>query len=122
MNTETKSLFQQIGGMTAVNAAVDIFYSKVTTDKTVSHFFESIDMETQSGKLKAFLAHVFGASLPYTGKSMKDAHSHMQISEAHFNAVAHHLSSTLKELSVPEDLHDEAMSIAASTKNDIVNC
>lgn len=122
MSSETNSLFNRIGGMTAVNAAVEIFYGKVTADQSVSHFFETIDMETQSGKLKAFLAYAFGASLPYTGKGMKDAHSHMKINEAHFATVAGHLSATLKELSVPTELHDEAMAIAASTKDDVVNC
>ncbi|MCB0643550.1 MAG: group 1 truncated hemoglobin, partial [Phaeodactylibacter sp.] len=68
---ETKSLFEQIGGMPAVNAAVDIFYSKVVADPLLKPFFIHIDMVRQSGKLKAFLAYAFGAPMAYTGKNMR---------------------------------------------------
>ena len=42
-----KSVYDQIGGAAAVDAAVDIFYRKVLTDSTISHFFESVDMDDQ---------------------------------------------------------------------------
>lgn len=107
--------------MDAVNAAVDIFYVKVTNDPSISHFFSSIDMKTQSSKLKTFLAYAFGAPMNYTGKSMRDAHAHMRLSEEHFNAVAGHLVETLKELQVPQPLIDEVVTIALSTKNEVLN-
>lgn len=121
MEPETKSLFERIGGMNAVNAAVNIFYSKVTQDPLVNHFFTNIDMDVQSGKLKTFLAYAFGAPIGYTGKNMAEAHHHMNIKEEHFNAVAGHLADTLKELSVDGELIEEVMKIAAGTKGDIVN-
>jgi len=116
-----QTLFDKIGGMGAVNAAVDIFYTKVLKDDLIKHFFEKIDMTTQAGKLKAFLAYAFGAPLPYSGKQMKEAHAYMKLTEAHFNAVAGHLVSTLQELNVPQNLIDEVVVIAMSTKDDIVN-
>jgi len=121
MESETKSLFERVGGMEAVNMAVDIFYEKVTTDPLVGHFFISINMAEQSGKLKTFLAYAFGAPLNYDGKNMAEAHKHMRISEDHFTAVAGHLSDTLGELGLDAKLIDEVMTIAASTKGDIVN-
>ena len=84
-STQTSaSLFDRIGGMAAVNAAVDIFYSKVTADPIVAGFFSQIDMERQAGKLKAFLAYAFGAPMKYSGKSMRKAHRRMNLQEAHF--------------------------------------
>jgi len=118
--TKSQSLFERIGGMPAVNAAVDIFYQKVLADDSIKHFFAHIDMTKQRGKLKAFLAYAFGAPLNYTGKSMHDAHAYMQLTEAHFNAVAGHLVATLQELNVPQNLIDEVVAIALSVKGDIV--
>ena len=43
----SESLFERLGGQSAVNAAVDIFYRKMLTDERVSHFFDDIDMEQQ---------------------------------------------------------------------------
>ena len=116
-----QTLFDKIGGMGAVNAAVDIFYTKVLKDDLIKHFFEKIDMTRQAGKLKMFLAYAFGAPMQYSGKQMKEAHAYMNLTEAHFNAVAGHLVATLQELNVPQNLIDEVVVIAMSTKDDIVN-
>lgn len=118
---QKESLFKRLGGMNAVNAAVDIFYEKVLGDDSINHFFKKTDMPAQIAKQKTFLAYVFGAPIAYTGKNMRDAHANMQLNEEHFNAVAGHLESTLKELNVQSDLISEVMAIASSTKNDVLN-
>ena len=41
------TLFDQIGGAAAVDAAVDVFYRKVLSDYRINRFFDDIDMETQ---------------------------------------------------------------------------
>lgn len=120
MNIE-KSLFDKIGGMNAVNAAVDIFYKKVLTDDSIKHFFNNTDMTTQAGKQKAFLAYAFGAPLAYTGKSMRDAHASMKLNEGHFSAVVNHLEQTLVELNVPQELINEVLTITETTKSDVLN-
>ena len=116
----TATLFEKIGGIKAVNAAVDIFYAKVLCDESVKHFFTQTDMKRQSGKLKAFLAYAFGAPMNYTGKKMRTAHAQMVISETQFNAVAGHLVTTLKELKVSQNLIDEVVVIALSVKDDVM--
>lgn len=115
-----KSLFERIGGMDAVNAAVDIFYKKVLADDSINHFFTRTDMTSQAAKQKAFLAYAFGAPLAYTGKNMRDAHAGMNLTEGHFNAVAGHLVATLQELNVAQDLIDEVVAVALTTKDDVL--
>ncbi len=119
--TQSQTLFDRIGGIMAVNAAVDIFYGKVMQDDRINHFFRHIDINRQSGKLKAFLAYAFGAPIQYNGKSMRAAHQHMHLTETHFNAVAGHLVETLVELKVSQDLINEVVAIALKTKNDVLN-
>ena len=115
------SVFEKIGGAAAVDAAVDIFYRKVLGDPLISHFFDSVDMDRQIGKQKAFLTMAFGGPNEYTGADMRTAHKHMNLKEEHFTAVAGHLQGTLEELNVPEDLIGEVMAIAASTHDDVLN-
>ena len=117
---QQQTLSDRIGGMAAVNAAVDIFYPKVLADETLSHFFTNVNMATQAGKQKAFLAYSFGAPMAYSGKKMSDAHTHMNLTAAHFNAVAGHLVTTLQELQLSQNLIDEVVLIAMTTKDDIV--
>ena len=115
------SVFEQIGGQAAVDAAVDIFYRRVLGDDLISHFFDAVDMDRQIVKQKSFLTMAFGGPNSYTGKDMRSAHQHMALTDAHFDAVAGHLQGTLEELNVARHLIDEVMAIAGSTRNDVLN-
>lgn len=120
----TSSLFERLGGESAVDTAVDIFYRKVLSDPRISRFFDTVDMDAQRGKQKAFLTMVFGGPNQYSGKDLRTAHAPLVangLGDSHFNAVAEHLQATLEELSVPSELVSEVMSIAASTHDDVLN-
>ena len=115
------SVYEKIGGEAAVNAAVDIFYRKVLMDDRISEFFDTVDMESQHAKQKAFLTMAFGGPNSYSGKDMREAHKHMNLTEEHFNAVAENLVGTLEELKVPQEHIDEIVTIAVSVKDDVLN-
>ncbi len=115
------SVYDQIGGADAVEAAVDIFYRKVLSDPIICDFFDTVDMDKQILKQKAFLTMAFGGPNNYTGKDMREAHKHMDLTEEHFNAVAANLVATLEELKVPQNLIGEVITIAASTHDDVLN-
>ncbi len=117
------TVYEQIGGAPAMDAAVDIFYRKVLSDESISHFFDAVDMERQAAKQKAFLTMAFGGPNTYTGKDMRTAHAHLVargLNDDHFNAVAGHLKSTLEELNVPANLVADVLAVAESTRNDVL--
>ena len=118
------SLYEQIGGDAAVNAAVDLFYRKVLADDRISHFFDDVDMARQAVKQKAFLTMAFGGPHNYTGQDMRKGHAHLVergLNDGHFDAVAENLGATLKELGVAQDLIDQVLAIAESTRNDVLH-
>ncbi len=115
------SIYEKIGGAGAVEAAVDLFYRKVLADDRISHFFDTVDMDAQIAKQKAFLTMVFGGPNKYTGKDMREAHKHMSLTEEHFTAVAENLVATLQELGVAEEDINEIAGIAMSVKDDVLN-
>lgn len=118
-----QSLYEKLGGEKAVDAAVDIFYRKVLSDDRISHYFDSVDMEKQAAKQKAFLTVAFGGPNNYSGKDMRDGHAQLVkngLDDKHFDAVMENLAATLKELNVPEELIAEAAAIAESTRNDVL--
>jgi len=104
-----------------VDAAVDLFYRKVLTDDRISHYFESVDMDGQRAKQKAFLTFAFGGPNSYSGKDMRAAHAKMNLTESDFNAVMENLGATLKELNVPDELIGEAAGITMSVKDHVLN-
>ena len=115
------SLYHKIGGKAAIDAAVELFYTKVLADKTVNHFFDDVNMNRQRSKQKAFLSAALGGPEPWTGRDMRKAHASLKLTEAHFNAIAGHLVATLKELKVNQKLIDDVIAVVATTKDDVLN-
>jgi hemoglobin len=117
------SLYEQLGGEAAVEAAVDIFYRKVLGDPSISDYFDSVDMGAQRTKQKSFLVMVFGGPNEYTGKDMRTAHATLVqrgLNGSHFDAVAVHLQATLEQLGVAQPLIAQVMGLAGSTRNDVL--
>lgn len=118
-----ESIYDQIGGEKAIEAAVKIFYRKVLSDEHICRFFHYTDMAPQVLKQKAFLTHVLGGPVNYTGKDMRSAHAlfvKMGLDDSHFDAVLGHLFSTFQELNVPVPLINKAIAIAESARNDVL--
>ena len=115
------SLYEKLGGKAAIDAAVEAFYVKVLADERIKHFFEDINMNKQRRKQKEFLSAAFGGPIPWTGKDLRKAHANLGLNETHFAAVAENLQKTLVELQIKQELIDQVMAIAASTRDAVLN-
>ncbi|MCH8156257.1 MAG: chemotaxis protein CheA [Nitrospinae bacterium] len=119
-----ESLFDRIGGNVAVEKVVDVFYGKVMSDVRINRFFDGVPMDRQKEKMRLFLTFAFGGATGYDGKSLESAHAPLVkdgLDDSHFDAVMENLGATLKELSVPDGMIQEAASIAESVRNAVLN-
>ena len=125
MSEAEKSVYEQIGGEPAMDAAVKLFYAKVLADEHIARFFDKIDMERQLEKQKRFLTMVTGGPNRYTGRSMRAAHRKLVeqqgLDDSHFDHVATHLKATLEELGVPAELVAGVMAKAGGLRDDVLN-
>ncbi len=118
-----ETVFDKLGGEGAANAAVDIFYRRVLSDKRVSGFFDTTNMDEQRAKQKAFLTMVFGGPNEYTGKDLKTAHAPLVekgLNDTHFDIVLDHLRGTLDDLNVEKGLVDHVVNLANTTREDVL--
>lgn len=117
------SLYEQIGGEPAVDAATKLFYKKVLVDDRIKHFFDDLDMVEQIEKQKLFLTMAFGGPNIYSGKNMRAAHSHLLsrgLDDEHVDAVIELLGGTLAELGVSKELISQVADIAESTREHVL--
>ena len=117
------SLYEEIGGEPAMDAAVDLFYKKVLADDSINHFFTGINMQRQKRMQKNFLTFAFGGPNNYSGAGMRKAHQRsvdFGLNDSHFDAVVGHLGATLQELGVPAAKISEAAAVAESVRNDVL--
>lgn len=121
------TLYEQLGGATAVDLAVDKFYERVLRDDRIKHFFANVDMVKQRAHQKAFLTYAFGGTDKYDGRYMREAHKELVenqgLTTEHFDAVAEDLMLALEELGVSEELRAQVAAIAAAPqhKKDVLN-
>jgi hemoglobin len=124
LDTHKATLYEQLGGEAAVDAAVDVFYRKVLSDHRVGAFFEGVDMDRQAARQKAFLTMAFGGPHNYTGADMRRGHAHLVargLNDFHFDAVIELLGKSLEDLNVPAELIAQVAAIAESTRKDVLN-
>jgi hemoglobin len=117
------SIYEQIGGEAAVEQAVDIFYRKMLLDERVAAYFESVDMDRQRAKQKAFLTMVFGGPNAYAGKDMRAAHAGLVqrgLNDLHVDVVIEHLGATLKELGAGDEQIAAVAALANSVRGDVL--
>lgn len=123
-STPQPTLYEQLGGAAAVDAAVDVFYRKVLSDDRISHFFDDVDMDRQIAKQKGFLTMAFGGPVAYTGRNMREGHAHLVergLNDSHVDAVIELLGQSLEEMGAPPDLIAKVAAIAESARADVLN-
>lgn len=116
------SLYQKLGGAAALDAAVELFYTKVLADDRVKHYFDDVNMPKQKRRQKAFLSAALGSPVAWTGKDLRTAHADITgLNDTHFNAIGENLKTTLEELKISKDLIDQVLAIVETTRNDVLN-
>ncbi len=121
-----KPLWDRLGGQKAVEAVVHDFVGVAATDPKVN-FLRNGDYKLDDAGVKKLekllvemISEATGGPLKYTGRTMKESHKGMKITEAEFAALAADLVATLVKNKVGKAEIDELVAIVASTKPDIV--
>lgn len=119
-----KSLYDRLGGETAITAVIDDFVGRAAGDPKVNFFrdgkFKGIDVPNLKKHLVQFVSMATGGPSKYEGRDMKTAHAGMKITNAEFGAIAADLSATLDKFKVPAKEKNELMTIVGGTKGAIV--
>src|SRR5437762_1209079 len=113
------SIYEEIGGSAAVSAAVDGFDERVLADPSLTPFFEGVDLPRLKGHQRSFLAAAIGGPQSYLGRAMAEAHAHLAITDADFDAVVGHLVDALADLGVAAATIDRITAALAPLKADV---
>ena len=119
------SLLERVGGEDAVKAVVDAFYDKVFADKELMPFFAKTDQAKQRQRQSKFLIQLMDGKAPNAAEYMRNAHKkyvhEMNLGDKHFDIVAGHLVSTLKDFKVPDALIGEIGAALESLRGPVLD-
>lgn len=123
---KSASLFERLGGSSGINALVhDIVAHHMENPVIRARFrpyLETPDkLEVTKKHLCAFLEAGSGGTAKYGGRSMKEAHRGMNISEAEYMAATDDILAVLRKHRVDEQTQKDVLAIAYSLKGDILH-
>ena len=117
---KAKSLYDRLGGKEAITAVVDTFVAKVGADKRINGYFASTDLVKLKMHLVNQICEASGGPCKYTGRSMKQTHAGMGVTDAAFGALVDDLVAALDHHKVGKPEKEDLLAVLGPMKSDIV--
>src|SRR3569832_1691094 len=126
MNTSNEKLWDTLGGEKVLARVVDRFVDLVTKDPKVNYtrdgrypLNDEILKHSKRAAL-AFISAATGGPHSYSGKSIREIHQGMRISNQEFNAAMANFQQALEENGVSPQLTQAAIGMVNATRSHIV--
>ena len=120
------SLYERLGGVYAIAAVVDDFIDRIMVDSRLNANPKVDEAHYRVSKagfkylVTEQVCWAAGGPQVYTGRSMRDSHAHLEITEFEWQSFLDDLRQTFDKFEVPAAERAELLAIVASTKSDIV--
>src|SRR6267378_1760397 len=115
-----RSLYDRLGGKSAMTAVVDTFVARVAADTRINKKFAKSNIPRVKTELVDQICAQTGGPCTYSGRTMKETHRNMKVTEGEFNALVEDLTASLNAFKVPSREQNELVTALGSMKGDIV--
>lgn len=121
-----KSLYDRLGGVYPISMVVDTFIDLLlvndvlNANPAIKAAREHVPAAGLKFHLTAQVCQQTGEPRKYTGRGMKESHTHLNISEKEWQVMLVDFRRTLNNYGVPTKEQAELLAIVESTKKDIV--
>jgi hemoglobin len=120
----TASLFERLGGYSAIAAVTDDFLGRLGSDPQVGRFFvgHGEDSKKRARQLTVdFICNATGGPCFYNGRTMEVTHEGMGITAADWEISMGHLEATLDRFAVPSPEREEVVAFISGLRDSIVD-
>jgi hemoglobin len=121
-----RSLYERLGGVYPISMVVDEFIDRLLVNEVLNAnpAIAAARTRVPAPGLKfhvtALVCQVTGGPCGYTGRAMKPAHAHLNISNREWQEMLRVFTDVLTQFKVPAAEQRELVAIVESTKADIV--
>lgn len=120
MTTQTKPLYDRLGGIDAISMLTESWVARVAGDDRANKKFVRTDVPRLKKEVIDQLCEATGGPCTYSGRSMRETHAGMQTTAGEFEVVMQHLGATLDELNIAKPEQDELVELLMPMRSDIV--
>ncbi len=122
----TTSLYDRLGGVYAIATVVDDFINRImdnprlNANPKVNEAHHRVSRAGFKYLVTEMVCWAAGGPQRYSGRSMRDTHVHLNITEDEWQVFLEDLQACLDSFAVPKAEQAELFAIVESTKSDIV--
>ncbi len=114
------TLYEQIGGEPVLRKTVEEFVIIMEKDDRINFAFGNTDIAKFKQLLFEQLCNITGGPCKYSGRTMRESHEKLAVTNAMFNALAEDVYIAFDHAGVPYRLQNQVMAIFAPMQRDIV--
>jgi len=114
------ALYRELGGTEGITRVVDLFFRRLNGDARISTLFRNVDHDDLRRLVIEQLCAATGGPCTYTGRSMEEAHSGLNLTNADFDAFVADLVAALDEARVPKATQKKLLAILAPMRSEVV--
>ena len=114
------TLYDELGGTAGITKVVDLFLARINSDARINTLFAKTDHNDLRRLVIEQLCAGSGGPCKYSGRSMEEAHSGLNLTNADFSAFMGDLVAAMEEAKVPLAQQNKLIALLAPMKPQIV--
>ena len=114
------ALYHELGGTEGITKVVDLFFRRLNSDARINTLFRNVDHDDLRRLVIEQLCEATGGPCKYTGRSMEEAHSGLNLTNADFDAFVGDLTAALDEAKVPKATQKKLIALLAPMRSEVV--
>lgn len=124
--TSEPSLYERLGGVYPIAVVVDAFIERLLVNDTlnanpaIARARTAVPKQGLKFHVTTLVCQATGGPCKYIGRSMKEAHQHLNITGKEWSAMMADFKATLAQFKVGQKEQQELVTIVESTKPEIV--
>ncbi len=114
-------LYEAFGEKEGIRSLMADFVQRLRADARIGEQFKETNLDNLASQLSDQLCQLSGGPCKYKGPDMKTAHSNMDATRAHFNALVEVLQQTMDARGIPFTRQNQMLALLAPMHRDVVS-
>ena len=115
------SLYRALGEQAGIEAVVEGMLLKIASDTRIVQHFEDVDIQRLRDKLVEQFCMEAGGPCTYTGDSMEESHTGLDLTPSDFNALVENLQAAMTDQGVAITTQNRLLARLAPMREQIID-